>query len=76
MKNYIKFQQDHITKILKEKICNENFQMIKLKYENEAVIKQNKELKILILKIFYNVKTHELLETNREKEVMVKLYFK
>ena len=55
--NYINIIKNEYGKIITQKIENKDKEIIKLKNENEFLIKENKKLKYKILEIFYCVKT-------------------
>lgn len=40
--------------------------------ENEAIKKENRELKLQMLRLFYNIKSYDSLEQTRESQMEVK----
>ena len=70
--NYINIIKNEYEKILVQKVKEKDKYIIKLKQENEFLIKENKKLKYQILEIFYCVKKFE---NNEDKNKFNEKYF-
>ena len=66
--NYINIIKKEYEKIIIEKVQNKEKEIIKLKRENEFLIKENKNLKFKILQIFYCAKKNNSNKNNEESK--------
>ena len=66
--NYIDIIKKEYEKIILEKMQNKEKEIIKLKRENEFLIKENKNLKFKILQIFYCAKKNNSNKNNEESK--------